>query len=186
MEDAQRREAEARRRLRTIAERRAAHRGQRLMAALEEGRDLLWEGDQGWLVLLDGALARHLGGQSKRGYDKGSVRDLLRCIRNVTAHFDEVPGTLRSVDRIVHYFEGRFPHLLLWVRAAFTAAYGPTEHWPPVLRSFLSDTAAGAAQGGVVSRLLSPSATRPLMFSDREHVDSDGTPSPAADEPGGE
>lgn len=152
------------------------------MEALEEGRDVVWEGDQGWLVLLDGALARHLGEQRKRGYNEHSVRDLLRCIRNVTAHFDEVPGTLRSVDRIVHYFEGRFPHLLLWVRAAFAATYGSAEHWPPVLRSFLSDTATGSGweSGGLVS----PSGARPLMFSEMDSLDSDGATTPAAAEDG--
>ncbi|XP_042307653.1 serine/threonine-protein kinase/endoribonuclease IRE1 [Sceloporus undulatus] len=53
-----------------------------------------------------------------RSYKGGSVRDLLRAMRNKKHHYRELPPevqeTLGSVpDDFVHYFTLRFPHLLL-------------------------------------------------------------------------
>uniref|UniRef100_A0A2D4LJ04 KEN domain-containing protein n=2 Tax=Elapinae TaxID=42168 RepID=A0A2D4LJ04_9SAUR len=53
-----------------------------------------------------------------RSYKGGSVRDLLRAMRNKKHHYRELPPevqeTLGSVpDDFVAYFTSRFPHLLL-------------------------------------------------------------------------
>uniref|UniRef100_G1N759 Serine/threonine-protein kinase/endoribonuclease IRE1 n=1 Tax=Meleagris gallopavo TaxID=9103 RepID=G1N759_MELGA len=53
-----------------------------------------------------------------RSYKGGSVRDLLRAMRNKKHHYRELPPevqeTLGSIpDDFVHYFTARFPHLLL-------------------------------------------------------------------------
>lgn len=53
-----------------------------------------------------------------RSYKGGSVRDLLRAMRNKKHHYRELPPevqeTLGSIpDDFVCYFTARFPHLLL-------------------------------------------------------------------------
>lgn len=53
-----------------------------------------------------------------RTYDPSSVRDCLRMIRNKYHHFSELPDSVKdkigsSLDDLLHYFEGKFPLLLM-------------------------------------------------------------------------
>ncbi|XP_076843113.1 serine/threonine-protein kinase/endoribonuclease IRE1 isoform X2 [Brachyhypopomus gauderio] len=61
-----------------------------------------------------------------RSYKGGSVRDLLRAMRNKKHHYRELPEevqeTLGSIpDDFVFYFTSRFPHLLLHTHLAMRA-----------------------------------------------------------------
>ncbi|NXT75898.1 ERN1 endoribonuclease, partial [Zapornia atra] len=61
-----------------------------------------------------------------RTYKGGSVRDLLRAMRNKKHHYHELPAdvqaTLGSIpDGFVHYFTSRFPRLLLHTHRALRA-----------------------------------------------------------------
>uniref|UniRef100_A0A672H7C7 Serine/threonine-protein kinase/endoribonuclease IRE1 n=1 Tax=Salarias fasciatus TaxID=181472 RepID=A0A672H7C7_SALFA len=66
-----------------------------------------------------------------RSYKGGSVRDLLRAMRNKKHHYRELPAdvqeTLGSIpDDFVSYFTSRFPHLLMHTYLAMRTY---VEHW---------------------------------------------------------
>ncbi|KAJ2647783.1 bifunctional endoribonuclease/protein kinase ire1 [Coemansia sp. RSA 1250] len=69
-----------------------------------------------WDRRLDPHLRRDLG--KFRKYDGTRLRDLLRIIRNKKNHYQDMPPPLREAlgdipDGYLHYFESRFPYLLL-------------------------------------------------------------------------
>ncbi|KAJ1663693.1 bifunctional endoribonuclease/protein kinase ire1 [Coemansia sp. RSA 1646] len=69
-----------------------------------------------WDRRLDPHLRRDLS--KFRKYDSTRLRDLLRTIRNKKNHYQDMPITLRDTlgdipDGYLHYFESRFPYLLL-------------------------------------------------------------------------
>ncbi|KAJ2801368.1 bifunctional endoribonuclease/protein kinase ire1 [Coemansia guatemalensis] len=69
-----------------------------------------------WDRRLDPHLRRDLG--KFRKYDGTRLRDLLRIIRNKKNHYQDMPMPLRETlgdipDGYLHYFESRFPYLLL-------------------------------------------------------------------------
>ncbi|KAI8324002.1 kinase-like protein [Martensiomyces pterosporus] len=69
-----------------------------------------------WDRRLDSHLRRDLG--KFRKYDGTRLRDLLRVIRNKKNHYQDMPPPLREAlgdipDGYLHYFESRFPYLLL-------------------------------------------------------------------------
>ncbi|KAJ2493450.1 bifunctional endoribonuclease/protein kinase ire1 [Coemansia sp. RSA 2050] len=69
-----------------------------------------------WDRRLDPHLRRDLG--KFRKYDGTRLRDLLRVIRNKKNHYQDMPTPLREAlgdipDGYLHYFESRFPYLLL-------------------------------------------------------------------------
>ncbi|KAJ1811562.1 bifunctional endoribonuclease/protein kinase ire1, partial [Coemansia sp. RSA 2598] len=69
-----------------------------------------------WDRRLDPHLRRDLG--KFRKYDGTRLRDLLRVIRNKKNHYQDMPEPLREAlgdipDGYLHYFESRFPYLLL-------------------------------------------------------------------------
>ncbi|KAI9504231.1 kinase-like domain-containing protein [Coemansia spiralis] len=69
-----------------------------------------------WDRRLDPHLRRDLG--KFRKYDGMRLRDLLRIIRNKKNHYQDMPQPLRETlgdipDGYLHYFESRFPYLLL-------------------------------------------------------------------------
>ncbi|KAJ2543892.1 bifunctional endoribonuclease/protein kinase ire1, partial [Coemansia sp. RSA 1933] len=69
-----------------------------------------------WDRRLDPHLRRDLS--KFRKYDSTRLRDLLRTIRNKKNHYQDMPMTLRETlgdipDGYLHYFESRFPYLLL-------------------------------------------------------------------------
>ncbi|KAJ2881881.1 bifunctional endoribonuclease/protein kinase ire1 [Coemansia aciculifera] len=69
-----------------------------------------------WDRRLDSHLRRDLG--KFRKYDGTRLRDLLRIIRNKKNHYQDMPAPLRESlgdipDGYLHYFESRFPYLLL-------------------------------------------------------------------------
>ncbi|KAJ1733029.1 bifunctional endoribonuclease/protein kinase ire1 [Coemansia biformis] len=69
-----------------------------------------------WDRRLDPHLRRDLG--KFRKYDGTRLRDLLRIIRNKKSHYQDMPPPLREAlgdipDGYLHYFESRFPYLLL-------------------------------------------------------------------------
>ncbi|KAJ1907347.1 bifunctional endoribonuclease/protein kinase ire1 [Coemansia sp. IMI 209127] len=69
-----------------------------------------------WDRRLDPHLRRDLS--KFRKYDSTRLRDLLRTIRNKKSHYQDLPLTLRDTlgdipDGYLHYFESRFPYLLL-------------------------------------------------------------------------
>ncbi|KAJ2158764.1 bifunctional endoribonuclease/protein kinase ire1 [Coemansia sp. RSA 552] len=69
-----------------------------------------------WVRRLDPHLRRDLG--KFRKYDAERLRDLLRTIRNKKNHYQDMPLPLRETlgdipDGYLHYFESRFPYLLL-------------------------------------------------------------------------
>ncbi|KAJ2077053.1 bifunctional endoribonuclease/protein kinase ire1 [Coemansia sp. RSA 988] len=69
-----------------------------------------------WDRRLDPHLRRDLG--KFRKYDGTRLRDLLRIIRNKKNHYQDMPMSLRETlgdipDGYLHYFESRFPYLLL-------------------------------------------------------------------------
>ncbi|KAJ1962304.1 bifunctional endoribonuclease/protein kinase ire1 [Dipsacomyces acuminosporus] len=69
-----------------------------------------------WDRRLDSHLRRDLG--KFRKYDGTRLRDLLRIIRNKKNHYQDMPPQLKEAlgdipDGYLHYFESRFPYLLL-------------------------------------------------------------------------
>lgn len=74
-------------------------------------------GSQGsWASALDSGLLTNLG--KYRRYDYGSVRDLLRVVRNKHSHFRDMPSELQArlgpiPDGFLAYFASRFPRLLV-------------------------------------------------------------------------
>ncbi|PIA16986.1 Pkinase-domain-containing protein [Coemansia reversa NRRL 1564] len=69
-----------------------------------------------WDRRLDPHLRRDLG--KFRKYDGTRLRDLLRIVRNKKNHYQDMPLPLRETlgdipDGYLHYFESRFPYLLL-------------------------------------------------------------------------
>ncbi|KAJ2690263.1 bifunctional endoribonuclease/protein kinase ire1, partial [Coemansia spiralis] len=69
-----------------------------------------------WDRRLDPHLRRDLG--KFRKYDGTRLRDLLRIVRNKKNHYQDMPLPLREAlgdipDGYLHYFEARFPYLLL-------------------------------------------------------------------------
>lgn len=69
-----------------------------------------------WDRRLDYHLRRDLG--KFRKYDGTRLRDLLRIIRNKKNHYQDMAAPLREIlgdipDGYLHYFESRFPYLLL-------------------------------------------------------------------------
>ncbi|GAA5969518.1 hypothetical protein JCM11641_008141 [Rhodosporidiobolus odoratus] len=82
-----------------------------------ERRALAIVGDD-WQKALDRTLLDNLG--KYRKYDGGSVRDLLRVLRNKKHHYQDLPETVRKhlgdlPGGFLSYFTARFPHLLLHV-----------------------------------------------------------------------
>lgn len=92
------------------------------------------------MALLDDALVSHVDGpaQRRRRYSPHSVRDLLRCLRNTVAHFDEAPPHLRmSLAQQHDYFLSRFPALVAFTTSAFLAVFADVHELPSMMRSLL-------------------------------------------------
>ncbi|KAI9227057.1 MAG: kinase-like domain-containing protein [Piptocephalis tieghemiana] len=72
-----------------------------------------------WRRRVDAGLLADLG--RRRTYDGGSVRELLRAIRNKRHHFQELAPKVRALfadegpEAYLAYWSNRFPRLLLWV-----------------------------------------------------------------------
>ncbi|CAL6369428.1 unnamed protein product [Bathycoccus prasinos] len=71
-----------------------------------------------WRTKIDPAMLENL--EKYRKYDGRSLRDLLRVIRNKSAHFRELPPRIQRIlgeppDAFYAYFASRFPNLLLAV-----------------------------------------------------------------------
>ena len=71
-----------------------------------------------WRTKIDQAMLENL--EKYRKYDGRSLRDLLRVIRNKSAHFRELPPRIQRIlgeppDAFHAYFATRFPNLLLAV-----------------------------------------------------------------------
>lgn len=98
-----------------------------------------------WTKKLDARLLENMG--RYREYDGGSLRDLLRVIRNKAVHYRELPPKLQRVlgsypDGFWRYISTRFPSLLLEVRAFFSPS-APNE--PTLSKYFLSPESISAA-----------------------------------------
>lgn len=112
-----------------------------------------------------------------RSYKGGSVRDLLRAMRNKKHHYRELPAdvqeTLGSIpDEFVCYFTSRFPHLLLHTYLAIRTC-GSERPFLPYYSAAeqLSETAALGADarpppGGPHTEQLLPS---PSLQLERTH-----------------
>lgn len=71
-----------------------------------------------WIKKLDRSLVENLG--KYRRYESGSVRDLMRVIRNKKHHYQDLPDHVRTAlgdlpDGFLEYFTNRFPKLVLHV-----------------------------------------------------------------------
>uniref|UniRef100_A0A674MR60 Serine/threonine-protein kinase/endoribonuclease IRE1 n=1 Tax=Takifugu rubripes TaxID=31033 RepID=A0A674MR60_TAKRU len=81
-----------------------------------------------------------------RSYKGGSVRDLLRAMRNKKHHYRELPAdvqeTLGSIpDDFVSYFTSRFPHLLLHTYLAMRSCASERPFLPYYSSIFTNDYA---------------------------------------------
>uniref|UniRef100_A0A674PDR9 Serine/threonine-protein kinase/endoribonuclease IRE1 n=1 Tax=Takifugu rubripes TaxID=31033 RepID=A0A674PDR9_TAKRU len=86
-----------------------------------------------------------------RSYKGGSVRDLLRAMRNKKHHYRELPAdvqeTLGSIpDDFVSYFTSRFPHLLLHTYLAMRSCASERPFLPYYSRPGLQCLGATARQ----------------------------------------
>lgn len=75
-------------------------------------------GGQSWLKKLDNAFVENLGKQRK--YQGGSLRDLLRALRNKKNHYQDLPESLKRrlgplPSGFLNYFSSRFPSLFIEV-----------------------------------------------------------------------
>ncbi|KAI8584377.1 hypothetical protein K450DRAFT_219550 [Umbelopsis ramanniana AG] len=71
-----------------------------------------------WYKRLDRVVVNDLG--KFRKYDAGSIRDLLRALRNKKHHYQDLAEPVKRAfgeppDDYLHYFTSRFPYLLLHV-----------------------------------------------------------------------
>lgn len=117
-----------------------------LLEALEAAAPVV-AGEQGWQRAVDDDLVRHWSQGRFRRYNPHSVRDLVRAVRNTTAHFDNLPLALARTIGVTHeqlhdYFFSRFPDLLLCVHWAFVAVFGRARNFPSMLRSVYEDQGA--------------------------------------------
>lgn len=129
-------------RIKSPASRKAAtaeDQGDAAAKAREEQHQLTW----------DGRLPRELledAGRFRR-YDTGSLRDLLRLIRNRRHHFKELPPHIQatmgeSPVAFVQFFTSRFPHLLM---ACHRVACATLAHESATASLLGSNTAAAHA-----------------------------------------
>lgn len=68
-----------------------------------------------WFQKLDAAVVGNL--QQRRGYNKGSMEDLIRAIRNKRAHYEETSQEIKEFfgelpDKFLRYWLNRFPKLI--------------------------------------------------------------------------
>lgn len=87
-----------------------------LLVLLETNASLVVSGD--WYKVIDKALRDNLG--KYRKYNGGSVRDLLRSLRNKKHHYQDLPDYVKEAlgpipDGFLNYFTSRFPYLLLHI-----------------------------------------------------------------------
>ncbi|ORX44369.1 hypothetical protein BCR36DRAFT_301873 [Piromyces finnis] len=87
-----------------------------LLQLLETNANLVVSND--WYKVIDKALLNNLG--KYRKYNGGSVRDLLRALRNKKHHYQDLPDYVKDAlgpipDGFLHYFTSRFPLLLLHI-----------------------------------------------------------------------
>jgi len=87
-----------------------------LLVLLETNASLVVSGD--WYKVIDKALRDNLG--KYRKYNGGSVRDLLRSLRNKKHHYQDLPDYVKVAlgpipDGFLNYFTSRFPYLLLHI-----------------------------------------------------------------------
>lgn len=87
-----------------------------ILQQFELRRSVIFQGQSTWSRQLDTAVWEDLG--TFRKYNGRSARDLLRAIRNKRNHFHELSPEIRRIlgetpEAFVHYFEARFPRLLL-------------------------------------------------------------------------
>lgn len=71
-----------------------------------------------WYKVIDRGLVDNLG--KYRKYDGGSIRDLLRVMRNKKHHFQDLPDSLKKTlgdvpEGFLNYFSRKFPSLLVHV-----------------------------------------------------------------------
>ncbi|KAK9823205.1 hypothetical protein WJX72_001091 [[Myrmecia] bisecta] len=91
---------------------------------------------QDWAARLEGELLANLGRYRK--YNRSSLRDLLRVVRNKHNHFREMPEALQHKlapvpEGFLGYFTSRFPQLLL---TTYAFALHHCAHEPPLNRYF--------------------------------------------------
>ncbi|ORY45805.1 hypothetical protein LY90DRAFT_384816 [Neocallimastix californiae] len=87
-----------------------------LLQLLETNAEIVVSGD--WYKVIDKALRDNLG--KYRKYNGGSVRDLLRSLRNKKHHYQDLPDYVKEAlgpipDGFLEYFTSRFPYLLLHI-----------------------------------------------------------------------
>ncbi len=92
--------------------------GERILLKTLERASKFGISNTDWRTKIDPAMLENL--EKYRKYDGRSLRDLLRVIRNKSAHFRELPPRIQRIlgdppDAFYAYFASRFPNLLLAV-----------------------------------------------------------------------
>jgi serine/threonine-protein kinase/endoribonuclease IRE1 len=92
--------------------------GERILLKTLERASKFAISNSDWRTKIDPAMLENL--EKYRKYDGRSLRDLLRVIRNKSAHFRELPPRIQRIlgeppDAFYAYFASRFPNLLLAV-----------------------------------------------------------------------
>ena len=92
--------------------------GERMLLKKLEHQAKFATSNTDWRTKIDQAMLENL--EKYRKYDGRSLRDLLRVIRNKSAHFRELPPRIQRIlgeppDAFHAYFATRFPNLLLAV-----------------------------------------------------------------------
>ncbi|KAF7221008.1 serine/threonine-protein kinase/endoribonuclease IRE1 isoform X2 [Nothobranchius furzeri] len=132
-----------------------------IVRQLERGGRAVVKGD--WRAHITVPLQTDL--RKFRSYKGGSVRDLLRAMRNKKHHYRELPAevqeTLGSIpDDFVSYFTSRFPHLLMHTYLAMRTCAPERPFLPYYSADQLQKTQSQCAQTGL-QRPTEPSTLHP-------------------------
>uniref|UniRef100_A0A1A8QPE1 Serine/threonine-protein kinase/endoribonuclease IRE1 n=1 Tax=Nothobranchius rachovii TaxID=451742 RepID=A0A1A8QPE1_9TELE len=157
-----------------------------IVRQLERGGRAVVKGD--WRAHITVPLQTDL--RKFRSYKGGSVRDLLRAMRNKKHHYRELPAevqeTLGSIpDDFVSYFTSRFPHLLMHTYLAMRTCAPERPFLPYYSADQLQKTQSHCAQTGL-QRPTEPSTLQPhtleplLQHQEPSHSKPSSPNSPAS------
>uniref|UniRef100_A0A1A8FGK7 Serine/threonine-protein kinase/endoribonuclease IRE1 n=2 Tax=Nothobranchius TaxID=28779 RepID=A0A1A8FGK7_9TELE len=157
-----------------------------IVRQLERGGRAVVKGD--WRAHITVPLQTDL--RKFRSYKGGSVRDLLRAMRNKKHHYRELPAevqeTLGSIpDDFVSYFTSRFPHLLMHTYLAMRTCAPERPFVPYYSADQLQKTQSQCAQTGL-QRPTEPSTLHPhtleplLQHQEPSHSEPSSPDSPAS------